>query len=108
AADGGVTLPGGAVLPLPVPRGGDLRLGLRPEHMRMAEPGEAAIPVVLRSVERLGADAFGYGMIEGSDVSFVLRLPGTSTLDRGDRVEAVPDPAHLHFFDPESGKRIEG
>ncbi|QFQ89628.1 sn-glycerol-3-phosphate ABC transporter ATP-binding protein UgpC (plasmid) [Paracoccus kondratievae] len=108
AADGRVTLPGGAVLPLPVPRGGDLRLGLRPEHMRMAEPGEAAIPVVLRSVERLGADAFGYGMIEGSDVSFVLRLPGTSTLDRGDRVEAVPDPAHLHFFDPESGKRIEG
>ncbi|MFC3568144.1 sn-glycerol-3-phosphate import ATP-binding protein UgpC [Paracoccus sp. TOH] len=109
AGEGGVTLPGGAVLPLPVPpRGGDLRLGLRPEHLRLAQAGEAAIPVLLRSVERLGADAFGYGVIEGSDVAMVLRLPGSSRAERGDRIQAVPDAAHLHFFDPETGRRVEG
>ncbi|WP_199258638.1 sn-glycerol-3-phosphate import ATP-binding protein UgpC [Paracoccus binzhouensis] len=109
AGDGGVTLPGDAVLPLPgVPRDGELRLGLRPEHLRLAQEGEAAIPVLLRSVERLGADAFGYGMIEGSEVPMVLRLPGTSRAERGDRIAVVPDPAHLHFFDPETGRRVEG
>ncbi|MCJ1901724.1 MULTISPECIES: sn-glycerol-3-phosphate import ATP-binding protein UgpC [Paracoccus] len=109
AAEGRATLPGGAVLPLPgLPRGGDLWLGLRPEHLRPAAPGEAAIPVLLRSVERLGADAFGYGMIEGSDEPLVLRLPGTSGLARGDRVEVAPDPGHLHFFDAQDGRRIEG
>ncbi|SIQ80608.1 carbohydrate ABC transporter ATP-binding protein, CUT1 family [Paracoccus thiocyanatus] len=107
AAKGHVTLPGGVELRLPAaPRTGALRLGLRPEHLRAAEPGEPAIPVLLRSVERLGADAFGYGMIEGSDEPLVLRLPGTSGLGRGDRVEVVPDPAHLHFFDPQDGRRI--
>ncbi len=107
-ADGDrVTLPGGHVLDLPdMPRSGHLRLGLRPEHLIPAEPGEAAIPVQLRSVERLGADAFGYGTIEGTDVAMTLRLPGTSTAERGQTVAVVPDTRQLHLFDPESGRRI--
>ena len=100
-------LPGGHVLPLPgIPREGALRLGLRPEHLRPAAPGENAIPVELRSVERLGADAFGYGVIQGSDIPMTLRLPGTSQAKRGDVVALAPDPAHLHFFDPDTGRRI--
>jgi sn-glycerol 3-phosphate transport system ATP-binding protein len=100
-------LPGGHVLPLPgIPREGALRLGLRPEHLRPAGPGENAIPVELRSVERLGADAFGYGVIQGSDIPMTLRLPGTSQAKRGDVVALAPDPAHLHFFDPDTGRRI--
>ena len=108
AARGGIaTLPGGVNLPLPGLRDGALRLGTRPEHLRLAEPGEPAIPVVLRSVEHLGADAFGYGVVEGSEELIVLRLPGSSTAARGDRIEVVPDPAHLHVFDPDTGRRIE-
>ena len=105
---GTVTLPGGTRLPLSgLPRAGALRLGIRPEHLRLAQPGETAIPVVLRSVERLGADAFGYGLVEDTDLAMVLRLPGTSPAARGDRIGVVPDMAHLHFFDPETGRRIE-
>ena len=111
AQAGTVTLPGGASLSLPalpgLPRGGALRLGIRPEHLRLAQPGEAAIPVVLRSVERLGADAFGYGLVQGSDQPMVLRLPGTSPAARGDCIAVVPDPAQLHVFDPQTGARIE-
>ena len=106
---GTVTLPGGTSLPLPgLQRAGALRLGIRPEHLRLANPGEAAIPVVLRSVERLGADAFGYGFVEGSDQPMVLRLPGTSQAARGDHIAVVPDVAHLHVFDPQTGARIDG
>ena len=35
-----------------------------------------------------------------------LRLPGTSQAKRGDVVALAPDPAHLHFFDPDTGRRI--
>ena len=101
-------LPGGHLLPLPgIPREGVLRLGLRPEHLIVAEPGESAIPVELRSVERLGADAFGYGVIRGSETPMTVRLPGTSQAKRGDVIELVPDPAHLHFFDADTGRRID-
>ncbi len=104
-----VTLPGGHRLDLPgMPRGGQLRLGLRPEHLGPAEPGEAAIPVQLRSVERLGADAFGYGVIQGSDAPVTLRLPGTSRAERGQVIAVVPDTRHLHVFDPETGQRMGG
>jgi len=41
-------------------------------------------------------------------VPLVLRLHGSSGLSRGDRIEVVPEPAHLHFFDAENGRRIEG
>ncbi|ARC36899.1 sn-glycerol-3-phosphate import ATP-binding protein UgpC [Paracoccus yeei] len=102
AGTGGVTLPGGHVLALDLPPG-PLRLGIRPEHLHEADGG---IPVDLRSVERLGADAFGYGTIAGSDVAITLRLPGTTRTQRGDRVAVMPDPAHLHRFDPESGQRL--
>ncbi|WP_347265826.1 sn-glycerol-3-phosphate import ATP-binding protein UgpC [Paracoccus sp. (in: a-proteobacteria)] len=110
AAQGqGVILPGGHRLTLTgLPRTGELRLGVRPEHLRLAEAGESGIPVELHSVEHLGADAFGYGVIAGSDTAMTLRLAGTSPIQRGDRVEVVPDPAHLHFFDPESQRRIAG
>ncbi|MTH59074.1 sn-glycerol-3-phosphate import ATP-binding protein UgpC [Paracoccus litorisediminis] len=107
AEAGGVTLPGGHRLPLSGLPAGSLRLGLRPEHLNLAETGQPAIPVDLRSVERLGADAFGYGVIAGSDAAMTLRLPGTTQAQRGDRVDVAPDPQHLHVFDPTDGRRLE-
>jgi sn-glycerol 3-phosphate transport system ATP-binding protein len=105
---GTVTLPGGTRLEMAgLPRAGSMRLGIRPEHLLLAQPGVAAIPVELRSVERLGADAFGYGMVRGTGQTIVMRLPGTSLAARGDVIAVLPDMAHLHFFDPETGSRIE-
>lgn len=99
---GVVELPGGHRLALAVPEG-PVRLGIRPEDLHMSETG---IPVALRSVERLGADAFGYGTVAGSEAAVTLRLPGGTALDRGDVVTVAPNPERLHLFDPQTGRRL--
>jgi sn-glycerol 3-phosphate transport system ATP-binding protein len=104
---GTATLPGGHRLPLEGQAGdGDLLLGLRPEDLEPATPGTPAIPVMLRSVEWLGADAFGYGVIEGSDQLITLRLSGTTAAARGDLLHVAPPAGRLHLFAPDTGKRI--
>ena len=73
-------------------------------HMVASEA--PSIPVILKSVEWLGADAFGYGVIEGSDVLLTLRLQGSTKAARGDRVHVAPAPGRLHLFSVETGKRL--
>jgi sn-glycerol 3-phosphate transport system ATP-binding protein len=100
-------LPGGHRLPLPGLRaGGEVRLGMRPEDLTLVDQEQAAIPVMLRSIEWLGADAFGYGVIEGTDVQMTLRLAGATTAKRGDRVFVRPEPDRLHLFSKDDGKRL--
>ncbi|MBT9245886.1 sn-glycerol-3-phosphate import ATP-binding protein UgpC [Gemmobacter fulvus] len=109
-AEAGVAvLPGGQRLPLAgLPALGEVRLGLRPEDLEIVSPDTPGIPVVLRSVEWLGADAFGYGVIEGSDVLMTLRLSGSTIAARGDRLHVAPAAGRLHLFAKDSGKRISG
>ena len=106
--DGAAVLPGGHRLPLAgLPADGDYRLGLRPEDLEVVDAATPAIPVVLRSVEWLGADAFGYGVIEGSDELVTLRLSGNTAIARGDRLHVAPQAGRLHVFAPDTGKRVE-
>ena len=106
--DGMAVLPGGHRLPLTgLPARGDYRLGLRPEDLDVVDAGPTAIPVVLRSVEWLGADAFGYGVIEGSDTPVTLRLSGNTAIARGDRLHVAPFAGRLHVFAPDTGKRVD-
>lgn len=85
---------------------GNLRLGLRPEDLELVDSGVPSIPVVLKTVEWLGADAFGYGVIEGSDEMVTLRLPGKTAAAKGDRLHVAPPEGRLHFFSIETGKRV--
>lgn len=107
ADSGAAHLPGGHRLPLAgLPASGEVRLGLRPEDLELVDPATPSIPVILKSVEWLGADAFGYGVIEGSDVLLTLRLQGSTKAARGDRVHVAPAPGRLHLFSVETGKRL--
>ena len=109
-AEAGVAvLPGGHRLPMAdLPATGELRLGVRPEDLQLADAGPSAIPVVLRSVEWLGADAFGYGLIEGSNEVVTLRLSGSTATAPGDRLHVVPSAGRLHLFEVGTGKRLSG
>ena len=107
--DGVAILPGGHRLQLAgLPANGDYRLGLRPEDMELVDAGTPAIPIVLRSVEWLGADAFGYGVIQGSNELLTLRLAGNTAVARGDCLHVAPVAGRLHVFALDTGKRVQG
>jgi sn-glycerol 3-phosphate transport system ATP-binding protein len=106
--DGGdLILPGGHRVAVDsCPAEGNLRLGLRPEDIETVPAGRDAFPVVVQSVEWLGADAFGYCVIEGSDARITMRMPGNVQAARGDRLLIGMSRSRLHFFSKEDGRRL--
>ncbi|MHA7680895.1 sn-glycerol-3-phosphate import ATP-binding protein UgpC [Cupriavidus sp. PET2-C1] len=80
-------------------------LGLRPEHIEPCAAHEAIAEIEVRLVEALGADSFAYGTLGGQPV--VVRLDSNMPVRGGDRLPITATAEHLHFFDTDSGKRIE-
>jgi multiple sugar transport system ATP-binding protein len=89
---------------IPVPREitdttAELVIGIRPEHL---EVGATGVEMQIDMVEELGADAYLYGRISGSDNTFgqpiVARADGQDPPPRGSRVRLHPQPGHLLFF----------
>ena len=110
-ADGAVTLAGGGRFPLPedagdAAAGRPVTLGIRPEHVIIAErdDGHARLAVVM--VEELGADTLVHGRIMGDDAAFTLRLRGGHRLAAGETLPIAAAPEHLHLFDRDSGRRL--
>jgi sn-glycerol 3-phosphate transport system ATP-binding protein len=88
-----------------IPKDGRL-LGIRPEHLEPCADSAAQIVCEVDLVEPLGADTLVYGRIAGGDGTRVAaRLPADSRVQAG-RLALRYDPANLHWFDPQSGKRI--
>ena len=82
-------------------------LGIRPEHLRTPENGEApGFQLSVDLVETLGADTLAHGRIDDTRHELTARLPGTHKVAEGDRVALTVDASALHLFDTESGKRI--
>jgi sn-glycerol 3-phosphate transport system ATP-binding protein len=80
-------------------------LGLRPEHIEPCAAQDAIAEVDVRVVEALGADSFAYGSLGGQPI--VVRLDSHARVRAGDKLPVTSSPDHLHFFDAQSGKRIE-
>ncbi|WP_420996664.1 sn-glycerol-3-phosphate import ATP-binding protein UgpC [Cupriavidus sp. 30B13] len=80
-------------------------LGLRPEHIEPCAAADAIAQIDVRLVEALGADSFAYGTLGGQPV--VVRLDSSMHVRGGDRLPVTASADHLHFFDTETGKRIE-
>jgi multiple sugar transport system ATP-binding protein len=104
--------------------GGPVTVGMRPEHLGEAGPGEAA---VLRStvtrVERLGTellvacplDAPPVHVVDtpgvdehlgGDRATVVARFPAHHPVRPGDRVELAVDTRQLSYFDPLTGEAL--
>jgi sn-glycerol 3-phosphate transport system ATP-binding protein len=89
--------------------GRSVTLGLRPEHLRPPENGEApGFQLKVDLVETLGADTLAHGRVDDTAHELTARLPGTHRVADGDRVPLTVDPSALHLFDPESGQRLAG
>ena len=82
--------------------------GVRPEDLRIAAPGETGITAVIDLVEELGADGYLYGHVADGDErrDIVARVDGRNHPAAGETVTLVPDMAHAHLFDAESGERL--
>jgi multiple sugar transport system ATP-binding protein len=106
-ADGAarVELGDGTRLPAPPGAGGvdgqPVIMGMRPEHLALAESG---IPSKVVVIEPTGADTFVACRHEGADLSVVFRerhdfAPGTT-------IHLQPDLGHAHLFDAGTGRRL--
>jgi sn-glycerol 3-phosphate transport system ATP-binding protein len=88
----------------PLPPGRRLILGIRPEHLTLAG-GIAPLSVTVELVEMLGADTIVHGRLRNGTL-LLARLPGSARTKPGERVPLGIDPARLHVFDQETGKRL--
>ena len=99
----------GFELPLPVPRpewgGRELTIGIRPEHIQLTEDTQNGIPMVLNTLELLGADNLAHGKLAGSGV--VVRLSHEVFPTAGSLLRLDFPAKALHFFDTQTGLRME-
>jgi multiple sugar transport system ATP-binding protein len=74
------------------------KLGIRPEHVALAAPGEGACDAVVDVTEYLGADT--YVIVDAGPLGRItLRSHGDDDIRPGTPVGLVFPPDQLHFFD---------
>jgi sn-glycerol 3-phosphate transport system ATP-binding protein len=96
---------GDAKLPAPMKTTGKVTVGIRPEHV-IADP-DGPLSITVQMGEPLGANTLLHGRITGKKDAFTLSLPGVHHAVAGEVIRFGVDPSNLHFFDPESGARLE-
>ncbi|WP_280569844.1 sn-glycerol-3-phosphate ABC transporter ATP-binding protein UgpC [Chromohalobacter sp. 296-RDG] len=107
---GGVVLPNGTPLALPVdiPEGRAATLGIRPEHLLEATSTQNAgviLEVTIEMLEPLGADMLAYTRLPGLEEWLVVRLDGAHAAREGQRLSLTFSPAYCHVFDAD-GMRV--
>ncbi len=78
-----------------------VQIGLRPEHLAIAEQGLVAKVVV---VEPTGAETLVVIELAGQRVSVIAR--DRPAVRRGDMISIQPEPGRLHLFDATTGMRL--
>jgi len=108
-----VELPGGDRLPLAgngfAGEGGRrITLGIRPEHLEDAATATPTCHLAVDLVEQLGADTLVHGHFGDDRSELTARLRGIRTLPRGETLRLAVAAEHLHLFDRENGRRLDG
>ncbi|QKJ02214.1 sn-glycerol-3-phosphate import ATP-binding protein UgpC [Yersinia mollaretii] len=98
----------GMRLPLETPRpqwaSRRLTLGIRPEHIQQTTSAQG-VPMALLTLELLGADNLAHGVWGGQ--SIIARLSHEEMPTAGTVLNLYLPPAALHFFDSDSGLRMD-
>ncbi|MGS1078887.1 ABC transporter ATP-binding protein [Pseudoxanthomonas beigongshangi] len=79
-------------------------MGVRPEHLQPVAPDAAGFDTQVEGVEPVGNEVF-VNMTLGPH-ALVSRLPPRQLPRAGGGLRMAVDPAHLHFFDADSGRRL--
>jgi multiple sugar transport system ATP-binding protein len=80
---------------------GPIKLGVRPEHLVLADDG---LPMEVKVVEPTGSETLVFLKFADHEVTAVFR--DRLDLTPGMTLHLRPDPHHLHCFDQQSGKRV--
>ena len=110
AADGrSVEIGGGANAPLAEAHAGaagkSVVVGIRPEHLQLAEGAAPTTTIAVDLVEQLGADTIVHGRI-GASTGILARIEGGIPVVEGDKLPVVIPPRRILLFDRESGRRL--
>jgi len=82
-------------------------LGVRPEHLGITPDGWS---LCVDAIETLGAERLVYGRWQygaGDELVIIRTDEGQSIPELGSTIHVTPRPDRLHWFDAESGKRLE-
>ncbi|WP_062119068.1 ABC transporter ATP-binding protein [Aureimonas sp. AU40] len=84
--------------------GGDIQLGIRPEHLRPARGSEPSLPFTVDFTEYLGGSSFLYGRC-GEGLSLVVQGERGMAPKAGAEMGITCDTADMRLFD-KAGKRL--
>ncbi len=96
-SDGGVRLADGTEIAMPGIQGEARHFGIRPEHIRVVDAGEAMLTGTVGVAEHLGGDSFVYVDIEGMEPVNV-RIAGGAELREDDVIGLAFDLDDVHLF----------
>ena len=100
--EGGMTLPIGRSAR--ESGGHNMTLGIRPEHIALSSQAEGGVPLVLDTLEMLGADNLAHG--RWGEQKLVVRLAHQHRPTAGSTLWLHLPENHLHLFDGETGQRV--
>ncbi len=94
---------------LPIPKGlepkGALRLGIRPQHLRLSEAGPENLSVQVEVVEPQGYETFVYCRYQGEHLGALVG-EGEPCPKPGETVHLSFNPQSLHLFDLHTERRL--
>ena len=92
---------------LPGHGGQKIIMGVRPEHFVLGQAADAMLHLDLDHVEILGSDTLAYGHLGQDKTQVTLRLPSVYHFKKNTVLHLDIPSKHLHFFDTDTGQRIE-
>ena len=84
--------------------GRKMTLGIRPEHIGLTSQAEGGVPLVMDTLEMLGADNLAHG--RWGEQKMVVRLAHQERPKAGSTLWLHLPENHLHLFDGETGQRV--
>jgi len=81
-----------------------MTLGIRPEHIALSSQAEGGVPLVMETLEMLGADNLAHG--RWGEQKLVVRLSHYERPAAGSTLWLHLPENHLHLFDGETGQRV--
>ena len=104
--DGGKVMFRGAVIGKADAGDGDVKLGIRPEHL--VRDNKGGLELSLQIAEPLGANTLLHGRVAGSEQPVTLSLAGVHSIEAGQGSERFSvNASHIHLFDPVTGVRLQ-